>query len=95
MNQFNIAAGFILLMSTSALAQSTQGHAVGHAGTNVAATMKSERGVTNSSITTGINSKASVPMDPKRDSSNGSPSAAPRATTGTDANTSTAETPPK
>lgn len=80
MKQVCLAGGMIALMSSTAFAQSTQGHAAGHADVTIDAARTSRSSTSNPGITTGINHRASVGSGGERPT--GSPSMTPKPATG-------------
>jgi hypothetical protein len=90
MKRLSLAVGLAALLSTGALAQSSQGQAAGQSGVN-GNSSTIDSGMTNSGARNGTTGMGGS----ERGSPNGSPSSAPKATTGPSAQPSNNEAPPK
>jgi hypothetical protein len=103
MMKLALAIGLTALLSTSAVAQSSQSPPAGAAGANSHTMTIDDSGMANPAArsgatgngTTGLNTGAAAGSGPERGSPNGSPAAPPKATTGPNGMPSNNETPPK
>ena len=99
MKKLVLAVGVVALISTGAMARSSQGHVAGQPGVNGnPSTTLHDRGMTHPARrngTTGIGKGATTGSGPERGSPNGSPAVPPKTTTGPNGMPSNNETPPK
>jgi hypothetical protein len=99
MKKLALAVGVVALISTGAMARSSQGHVAGQPGVNGnLSTTLHDRGMTHPARrngTTGIGKGATTGSGPERGSPNGSPAVPPKTTTGPNGMPSNNETPPK